>query len=92
MRNYQNENIGILPEKIVVYRDGIGGPTLMQKCMNYEVRNMIQAIERISPDYKPRVLYNLIDKMTNHRLFMKSNGDVWNPGPGTVLDSSLVEN
>jgi hypothetical protein len=31
LKNYQECNKGVLPEKIVMYRDGIGGPTLKVK-------------------------------------------------------------
>ena len=32
-----------------------------------------------------------VDRNVSHRLFYKDNGDVLNPGPGTVLDVALVE-
>jgi len=40
----------------------------------------------------PQIIYILVDKLSDHRLFMKSNDEVWNPNSGTVLDTALVEN
>ena len=75
-----------------MYRDGVGGPSLVEKCMSYEVKVIVETIQELIPNYQPRIMYALIDKLSGHRLFMKSNGDVSNPVAGTVVDSSLVEN
>lgn len=77
---------------IVVFRDGIGGPNMMTKAASYEVNHIIASINEYQQGYKPKIVYCLINRMSGHRLFAKSNGDVWNPGPGTLVDSSIVEN
>eukprot|EP00347_Sterkiella_histriomuscorum_P020908 403335999 len=92
LKTYQNKNMGLLPERIVIFRDGIGGPTMKVQCEEIEVNEIIAHLNQIQLNYKPQIIYTLIDKMTSHRLFLKSNQDVWNPGPGTVLDTALVEN
>ena len=37
LKNYQDNNKGNLPEQIIFYRDGCGGPTLMAKVQEIEV-------------------------------------------------------
>ena len=64
----------------------------MEKCYSYEVSTIIKTLNQLIPNYHPRILYTLIDKLSGHRLFMKSNGDVWNPQQGTLVDASVVEN
>jgi len=43
--NYQKCNNGTLPELIIIYRDGIGGPTLQEKCYNFEIPQVRKVIE-----------------------------------------------
>lgn len=89
--NYQKMNKGPLPEQIVIYRDGIGGPTLQQKCLEVEVKEVIDRIRGFQQGYQPKIIYCFVDRKVSHRLFYKNNGDIQNPGPGTVLDVALVE-
>jgi hypothetical protein len=42
---YQKGFKGILPEKIVIYRDGIGGPTWKAKVLDYEVDYLIKHLQ-----------------------------------------------
>ena len=44
LKKYESKNQGALPDQIIIYRDGIGGPTLMEKCFNTEVEMVISAI------------------------------------------------
>ena len=43
LKVYQNNN-KVLPEQIVIYRDGIGGPLLMQKAKEKEINAVIALI------------------------------------------------
>lgn len=52
---------------------------------------MLDTIKAYQQGYEPKVLYVFVDRNVSHRLFYKNNGDVLNPGPGTVLDLALVE-
>lgn len=36
LANFSKKNKGALPEKIIIYRDGIGGPTMAQKALKLE--------------------------------------------------------
>jgi aubergine-like protein len=74
-----------------MYRDGCGGPTMETKIMEREVELVSNAISNYTQGYNPKILYVLVNKRITHRLFEKDNGGYMNPGPGTVLDSALVE-
>ncbi len=93
LETYQTHNNGALPENILIYRDGVGGPQMKEKLKSVELEDMINAMTSFTQGYKPKILYCLIDKKISHRLFDKdSQGNFKNPGPGTVLDTGLVEN
>ena len=44
LKKHQEMNKGALPEQIIVYRDGIGGPTFAEKCKKTEVEQVVQAV------------------------------------------------
>ena len=90
MGNYQ-KNTKSLPEKIIIYRDGMGGPTMTAKVQEHEVKVITDLLENTSPGYKPKILYCLVDRNIQHRVFVKSGQDCLNPGNGTVIDSAVVE-
>ena len=77
----------------MVYRDGVGGPTLMAKVQEYEVPRLAEFLETFSQNYKPKIIYCLVNRNISHRLFVKNGGtELLNPGPGTAVDYGLVEN
>ena len=92
LATYQEENAGALPGIIFMYRDGVGGPTMLEKVLKYEVQQVIESLHSYSSGYKPSVVYTLVDKNTILRLFEKDNGECMNPAPGTCVDTGLVMN
>ena len=92
LKKYQKKNNGALPEQIIIYRDGIGGPSLAEKCKQIEVKLVENAIYAFTQNYKPRILYIFVERNIYHRLFYKDLGGYANPGPGTTIDVGLVEN
>lgn len=42
---YQNYNKGSLPTQIIMYRDGMGGPTLIDKVLRHEVKFIVDYLE-----------------------------------------------
>lgn len=53
---------------------------------------IVKYLEGFSKGYHPRLLYCLVNRKISHRLFAKGQGnDVLNPGPGTVVDTALIE-
>ena len=53
LKNYLEHNKGSLPERIVVYRDGVGGPTLAEKCVRLEIQEVISVLETFDANYHP---------------------------------------
>jgi aubergine-like protein len=56
-----------------------------------EVRHIVDTLETKQAGYKPKIIYCLVDRNIQHRLFSKPNGECLNPGPGTIVDTALVE-
>ena len=71
MGNYHKNTKG-LPEKIIIYRDGMGGLTMTAKVLEHEVKVITDLLENTSPGYKPKILYCLVDRNINHRVFVNS--------------------
>ena len=55
-----------------------------------EVGYVTHMISSYAKNYMPKILYVLVNKRITHRLFVQNNGSYINPGPGTVLDHTLV--
>jgi hypothetical protein len=55
------------------------------------VKVITDLLENTSPGYKPKILYCLVDRNIQHRVFVKNNYDCLNPGSGTVIDTAVVE-
>jgi len=63
------------------------------KLLEMEVEQIVTSIYSYAQGYQPKLVYCLVNKRITHRLFEKDNGSGYiNPGPGTVLDTALVEN
>ncbi len=62
------------------------------KVQDHEVKVITDLLENTAQGYKPKILYCLVDRAIQHRLFYRLNGACLNPGPGTVVDTALVEN
>ena len=88
---YTQRNNGQRPGLIVVYRNGIGGPTFQEKCLNREIGQIQQAVKNFAPNYSPQILYVFINTKVTTRLFEKKDGSHINPGPGTLVDEIIVE-
>ena len=61
------------------------------KVEQIEIKVITDMLETTTPGYKPKIVYCLVDRNIQHRLFHKSGGDVLNPGPGTCVDAGVVE-
>jgi len=48
MKTYSKNN-GTLPEQIVIYRDGMGGPSLTKLVQENEVKNITELLENTAP-------------------------------------------
>lgn len=89
LEKYQQEN-GKLPDKVIVYRDGVGDGRL-DYCKLHEVGQIKSAFQSFD-DYSPCLTVIIVSKRINTR-FMTFNqtGDYTNPLPGTVVDHTIVK-
>jgi hypothetical protein len=83
-------------KRIIIFRDGVGGPTFRAKVEEFEVQEVLNSIANnkdIKRSGPVEVIYVLVDKSITYRIFYKNgngnghgDGSVQNPCPGTVID------
>uniref|UniRef100_A0A3B5ABU8 Piwi like RNA-mediated gene silencing 1 n=1 Tax=Stegastes partitus TaxID=144197 RepID=A0A3B5ABU8_9TELE len=78
-----------LPSRIIVYRDGVGDGQL-HSVVNYEVSQIMDSIKSIGQDYVPKLTVVVVKKRISARFFYHKNGTVFNPPPGTVIDTDVT--
>lgn len=61
---------GCNPERIIIYRDGVGDGDL-DYVEKYEVKQLMMTFNRIAPNYKPQLSVIIVQKRINTRLFIK---------------------
>jgi len=76
---------------VAIYRDGVGGPSYHEKVISNEIKDVMSMIQGYSNNYKPQVIYTLIDEGANTRFVEKNQDTYENPAPGTVVDQGLIE-
>ncbi|KAK3090400.1 hypothetical protein FSP39_011581 [Pinctada imbricata] len=86
IRKYHEVN-HVLPEKIVVFRDGVGDGDL--KYIEHEVAQFETCFGHFGQDYQPRMAVVIVQKRINTRIFSLGR-DYDNPAPGTVVDHTLT--
>jgi len=91
LRNYKNHN-GKLPDRVVVYRDGVGDGQL-ENVQRDEVRAFMDACRRCDPAYQDRVKLTVcvVTKRVPIRFFLRRGGNYVNPEPGTLVDSTVTK-
>lgn len=65
---YREEN-GHLPERVIVYRDGVGNGQLKMS-REYEIPQLQQAFEEMDEKYKPPLTFIVVQKRINTRIFV----------------------
>ena len=58
------------PEKIIVYRDGVGDGQLAV-VKDYEVRQIVESFTDFGADYHPKLTVLVVQKRIDTRLFQK---------------------
>ncbi|XP_055525211.1 protein aubergine-like [Wyeomyia smithii] len=87
IRSYQEDFELVLPQQIIIYRDGVGEGQL-----GYVYQHEIAAIkERINAACKseadrPKLTFFVVNKRINTRLFHQKR----NPAPGTIVDDVIT--
>ena len=82
-----------LPERIIIYRDGVGDGQL-----NHVREHEIPQLSSVFPmfenihggEYAPKFTFVVVSKRINIRYFACHSRSLENPGPGTVLDHTIT--
>ncbi|KAM3610700.1 uncharacterized protein V6R79_007566 [Siganus canaliculatus] len=77
-----------LPEKIVVYRDGVSDSQL-KIVEQYEIPQIIKCFENF-PSYEPKLVFIVVQKRINTTLYSCTANSFGTPPPGTILDHTLT--
>lgn len=64
---YREEN-AVLPERVIVFRDGVGDGQLFM-CSEYELPQMHKAFSAMGADYRPSLTFIVVQKRINTRIF-----------------------
>ncbi|XP_044052946.1 piwi-like protein 2 [Siniperca chuatsi] len=77
-----------LPEKIVVYRDGVSDGQL-RMVEQYEIPQLIKCFETF-PSYEPKLVFIVVQKRISTTLYSWAANNFGTPPPGTILDHTLT--
>ncbi|XP_050665702.1 piwi-like protein Ago3 [Leptidea sinapis] len=89
LKHYLRVN-GRLPDRIIMYRDGVGDGQL-KLLRDYEVPQLQICFKSLGDtDYKPTLTYVVVQKRINTRIFSKTGNGFDNPIPGTVVDHAIT--
>lgn len=88
LKKYHEVN-GALPDRIIVYRDGVGDGQLPAVCET-EMPQLLNCFKQLGSDYNPRVAIIVVKKRINTRLFASIRNSISNPPPGTIVDSEVT--
>lgn len=79
----------VLPEKIFVFRDGVGDGQL-KIVFDYEVDQLRRCFSHFGEDYVPKLSVVIVQKRINTRIFSRLRGRMENPPSGTVVDHTIT--
>lgn len=85
IHKYREFNRGALPQRLVIYRDGVGEGDIPTVC-THEVDNLISQLKYMYGEQPVKMAFIIVTKRINTRLFL--NGG--NPPPGTVADDCVT--
>lgn len=78
-----------MPEKIVVYRDGVSDGQL-KMVEQYEIPQLIKCFETF-PSYEPKLVFIVVQKRISTTLYSWAANSFGTPPPGTVVDHTLTQ-
>ncbi|KAH9491610.1 Piwi-like protein 1, partial [Bulinus truncatus] len=82
---------GALPEKVIIYRDGVGDGQL-KKLFHSEYDQAISAFRDAGGDgYRPQSAFIVVKKRILNRFFKPTDSAWTNPKPGTVVDQVVTK-
>lgn len=85
---YEATRRRFMPELIIVYRDGVADSQI-DAAKRFEVEAMKNTIKSFQ-GYAPNLVYVLVNKKTNAKLFVQGQRGMDNPPPGTVVNSVVI--
>jgi aubergine-like protein len=85
LHKYREYNGGALPQRIVIYRDGVGEGDIHTVC-THEVENLKSRLNAMYGGQPCKMAFIIVTKRINTRLFL--NGG--NPPPGTIADDCVT--
>jgi aubergine-like protein len=88
LRKY-HELRGALPQRIIVFRDGVGDGQL-NSVVNHEVEQMREVFNAFGGQYQPKLAVVVVKKRINTRIMAKAGGQVNNPLPGTLVTNGCT--
>ena len=93
LRCFAEKNGGQFPNKIIIYRDGVG-EGMRNEIIAQEIKQFKVAISAMYPAQPPAITLIFVNKRINQRMFIRGRDgrSVENPPPGSIIDSNLVEN
>ncbi|XP_006904442.1 piwi-like protein 2 isoform X1 [Pteropus alecto] len=77
-----------LPEKIVVYRDGVSDGQL-KTVANYEIPQLQKCFEAFE-NYQPKMVVFVVQKKISTNLYLAATEHFVTPSPGTVVDHTIT--
>ncbi|XP_050528911.1 piwi-like protein Ago3 [Daktulosphaira vitifoliae] len=81
---------GELPDKIIIFRDGVGDGDLKQ-VEEMELHDLEESFKSYPGSYSPKITYVIVQKRINTRVFQYiSDKKYANPAPGTVIDNTIT--
>uniref|UniRef100_A0A8D0LAJ9 Piwi-like protein 2 n=1 Tax=Sphenodon punctatus TaxID=8508 RepID=A0A8D0LAJ9_SPHPU len=77
-----------LPEKIIVYRDGVSDGQL-KTVADYEIPQLQKSFEAFE-NYQTKITFFVVQKRISTNLYSASSGHFVSPSPGTVVDHTVT--
>lgn len=79
-----------MPDRIVVFRDGVGDGQ-MYTVSQYEVPQIASCFSMFGNDYQPKFAVVVVQKRISTRIFSREGPKgLANPPPGTVVDHTIT--
>ncbi|CAH0406951.1 unnamed protein product [Chilo suppressalis] len=88
VRKYREKH-GVLPNPILVYRDGVGDGQI-PFVRDYEVAEIKKALNELYQGQEYKFAFIIVSKRINTRIFVETNRGGANPRPGTVIDDVVT--
>lgn len=87
---YAAKNGGAYPERIFIFRDGVGEGD-EHYVMKNEVEDVKQSLAPFYPDGGLKLAFIIVTKRIRTRFFANNRGQIVNPSPGTVVDDVVTK-